>query len=228
MLATDCSGCFSEPLDFWRWNPKDCSPGFMYACLFMEGVFVTDSALDEINSVDLGDERLNKRLKIIVESFSQKPNMSIPAACGERAKTEATYRFFDNPKVKLEGILPSHYKNSIERIKDLIALLVQDTTELDITRPHDQVEDMGPVDSGARFGFFFHPLMAFDTSGVPHGMVWAKCWTRTKPIEGEVKDKNRRKKLPIEEKESIRWIEGVREARKVAEQCPRYAMYLHW
>lgn len=182
---------------------------------------VTDSILDEIDSVDLGDGRLNERLKVIVESFSQKPNMSIPAACGERAKMEATYRFFDNPKVTLERILPSHYKNSVERIKDLkIALLVQDTTELDITRPHDQVEDMGPVDNGARFGFFFHPLMAFDTSGVPHGMVWSKCWTRAQAIEGEVKDKDRRKKLPIEKKESVRWIECVREARKVAEQCP--------
>ncbi len=192
----------------------------MNARHFTEGVFVTGSILDEVNSVELGDERLNHRLKVLLESFSQKPNMSIPAACGERKKTEAAYRFFDNPKVKLESILPCHYKNSIERIKDLkVVLLVQDTTELDITRPHDQVEDMGPVDGGARFGFFFHPLMAFDTSGVPHGMVWTKCWTRTQPIEGEVKDKNRRKKLPIEEKESIRWIEGVREARNVAEQC---------
>ncbi len=62
--------------------------------------------------------------------------------------------------------------------------------------------------------------MAFDTSGVPHGMVWAKCWTRAQPGEGEVKDKNRRKKLPIEEKESIRWIEGVRESRKLQSNVP--------
>ncbi len=49
----------------------------MNAWFFTEVVFVTDSILDEIKSVDLGDERLNERLKTIAESFSQKPNMSI-------------------------------------------------------------------------------------------------------------------------------------------------------
>jgi hypothetical protein len=59
--------------------------------------------------------------------------------------------------------------------------------------------------------------MAFDLTGLPLGTVWQKSWARenigTKLTKQE---KNRkRKQAPIEEKESLRWVEGIRAARKV-------------
>ncbi len=102
-------------------------------------------------------------------------------------------------------------------------LLVQDATELDFTRPKQQVRGAGPMESEVRRGAFFHPLMAFDLTGLPLGTVWQKSWARenigTKLTKQE---KNRkRKQAPIEEKESLRWVEGIRAARKVAEACPQ-------
>jgi len=65
-------------------------------------------------------------------------------------------------------------------------------------------------------------LVAFDAGGLPLGVAWQKNWARDK-IETELTAKEkqqRRRKTPIEEKESIRWIEGIRAAREVAEACP--------
>ena len=91
---------------------------------------------DEVQGADLGDERLNRRLVTITEELGAQPNLSIPAATDGRAEMEGDYRFFDNDKISPEKIRESHVAATIERIAQCeIALLVQDTTELDLTRP---------------------------------------------------------------------------------------------
>ena len=91
---------------------------------------------DEVQGADLGDERLNRRLVTITEELGAQPNLSIPAATDGRAEMEGAYRFFDNDKISPEKIRESHVAATIERIAQCeIALLVQDTTELDLTRP---------------------------------------------------------------------------------------------
>lgn len=42
----------------------------------------------ELQEVDLGDARSNKRLATVLERLSQRPNVSIPAACGGWAETQ--------------------------------------------------------------------------------------------------------------------------------------------
>ena len=41
----------------------------------------------------LPDERLEKRLELLVEQFSQAPGQSIPQACGSVQDAKAAYRF---------------------------------------------------------------------------------------------------------------------------------------
>jgi hypothetical protein len=178
---------------------------------------------DEVNGADLGDQRLNRRLGKIVEELGANPNLSIPAATDRRAEMEAAYRFFDNSKVTPQKILQPHIDATRERIsqRDHV-LLVQDTTELDLTRPSQQVEAAGPMDSEVRRGAFLHPLMAFDSTGIPLGTVWQKTWTRDSigtSLSAAEKSK-KRARTPIEEKESLRWIEGIQAAREVAAACP--------
>ena len=179
---------------------------------------------DALENAVFGDERLSKRLVTIVNRLSEKPNMSIPAAMSDRAEMEAAYRFFDNESVTPEAILAPHIAATRERIRRTkVALLVQDTTEIDVTRPQQQVEGVGPMTSNSRFGMFYHPLFAFDQEGLPLGTLWAKCWARER-IETELSAAQKRKKLketPIEEKESYRWIEGFSAARDTANSCPQ-------
>jgi hypothetical protein len=182
-----------------------------------------DSLACELSTAEFGDKRLTKRLVTIVDSFHAKPNMSIPAATNGRAEMEGAYRFFNNDKVNPDAIHDPHRAATLERIRQVpVALLVQDTTELDLTRPRQQVKGSGPIASNSRTGAFYHPLMAFSTEGLALGTVWSKSWAREK-IETELtqaKKADKRQKTPIEQKESMRWLEGLRAARSVAEECP--------
>jgi hypothetical protein len=181
------------------------------------------SLKDEVQGAKLGDQRLTKRLGTVIEELGAKPTMSVPAATHGRAEMEAAYRFFDNDKVSPEKILQPHVEATRERISQAdVALLVQDTTDLDLTRPNLQVKGAGPLEYESRRGLFFHPLLAFDEHGVPLGVAWQKSWARIKLKKLTRNEKDRwLRKTPIEEKESFRWIEGLRAARNVAEACPQ-------
>jgi len=182
-----------------------------------------NSLAEEVLDADFNDRRLTTRLGRIVEALGERPNLSIPAALGGRAETEAAYRFFANEQVTPEAILERHFEASVRRVaQQPVALLVQDTTEIDLTRPTEQVAGAGPMDSDSRRGAFVHPIMAFDPAGLPLGLVWVKMWTRASiQTAATAHEKHQRaKRTPIEEKESIRWVEGLRAARQVAELCP--------
>lgn len=185
---------------------------------------MTETLVDELIGAQFGDLRLTKRLGKIIDRLSTKPNMSIPAAANGRAEMEGAYRFFDNDKVTPDAIMEPHVGATRQRMKQTdVVLLVQDTTELDLTRPKQQVEGTGPIECESRCGVFYHPLVAFNVHGLPLGTVWSKSWAR-EDIELELTkaEKERlRKQTPIEDKESIRWVEGIRAARQVAEACPQ-------
>jgi len=68
---------------------------------------------------------------------------------------------------------------------------------------------------------FLHPLEAFTEDGTPLGAVWAKAWARPdEPDMTQAEKRKRRKAAPIEEKESCRWVQGLRQARAVAADAP--------
>jgi len=179
-------------------------------------------AAEEMKSADLNDKRLNRRLEKLLAALGERPTASIPAACGGYADMLAAYRFFDNDQVTFERVLASHCQRTRERVAaQPVVLLIQDTTELDFTRPEQQMEGAGFLDGSDRRGAFLHPLVAFTPDGTPLGACWAKAWTREEPVdETRTEYAQRRKQRPLEEKESVRWIEGLRQAREVAEQSP--------
>lgn len=193
-----------------------------------ESVWITimakDWAMDEMRDADLKDERLNRRLMTLLSDLGDRPTASIPAACGGRNEMVAAYRFFDNDAVTPEEILRSHSARTMERMAaQRMVLLVQDTTELDLTRPQQQVSGAGRLGSGDRRGALLHPLEAFTPDGTPLGAVWTKIWMRDpappKPETASQK-RERRRTTPIEEKESVRWLEGMRASRDAAQQLP--------
>jgi hypothetical protein len=156
--------------------------------------------------------------------LGEKPNLSIPAALdGGHNEVTAAYRLFDNSKASFEGILHSHIDATYERVaQQQVVIVAQDTTELDLTKPQQQVEGAGPLDDGARFGEFLHPLMAFTQDGTPLGTLSAELWTREasapKAKKSKKKDERERKHKPIEEKETLRWLETQSHAQEIASE----------
>jgi hypothetical protein len=191
---------------------------------FMEvGLMNAFNLSDELRGCDFGDARLNKRARRVIDALGQKPNISIPAAFTGRADVDACYRLMDNENVTPDKVLQPHVEATYKRIEqEDFVLIVQDTTELDLTRPHQQVQGAGPMDCDARRGAFFHPMVAFNFAGVSLGIVGHKIWTRValKKLPASEKCEERRK-TPIEEKESIRWLEGLDASKRTAQACPQ-------
>ena len=180
----------------------------------------------ELEQIDLGDTRLNDRAAVLLGALAGNSSLSIPAACGGNAETQAAYRFFDNDKVTFDKLLGPHIQKSVERIKALVddpaaekvVLLLQDTTEIDLTRPDSTVTGAGYLDR-ARRGLLLHPLIAYTPGGIPLGTVHAQHIIRTDEIQSRQVDARKRK--PIEQKESMRWLTGLRQAEDLAKQIPQ-------
>ncbi len=170
---------------------------------------------EEIGSVDLKDKRLNKRLMAVLSQLGGRPTDSISAACGGYAEMAAAYRLFDNDKVRFDKVLQPHIEATRRRIAahDEV-VLPQDTTEIDLTRPQQQVVGAGPLDGGARRGVFLHLQHAFTPDGTALGTVRAEVWAREdRPPDPQGRSAKRKHTYrPIKAKESYRWIEGFRHA----------------
>jgi hypothetical protein len=177
---------------------------------------------EEMAVVDLGDERLDDRAVTLLSALGNRPNLSIPAACRGRAEMQAAYRFFDNDKVTFEKVLAPHMQRSRERVAEQpVALLVQDTSEIDLTRPQQEVAGAGDLD-GSRRGFLLHEMQAFTPEGTPLGTVWAEIVNRTEGVShASAAKRSERQRTPIEEKESLRWLTGLRQGRDLAQQMPQ-------
>jgi hypothetical protein len=169
-----------------------------------------------------GNVKLKKRYKTILKSMSRKASLKFPAGCNGSAEVKAAYRFVDNEHITFISILDPHHEATIERIRQqTVVLIPQDTTELDVTRPHEVMVGSGPLNDTSRVGFHDHVSLALTPEHLPLGTVDAKVWARD-PVEFE-KDADQkraeRRAKSIEEKESVRWLEGYRAACRVAEEA---------
>jgi hypothetical protein len=165
-------------------------------------------------AIDLGDRRLNHRAQRVAEKLGEKPTVSIPAACGGWDETKAAYRLFDHPEVTAESVLAPHIACTEERLRAHPRVLcVQDTTELDYTSKQD-IAGLGPLNYETRRGMYLHPTLALTPERVPLGLLDLYSWVREPGSLGQEKDPSR----ALEEKESVRWVDGFAGVNALAEQ----------
>ncbi|MFW5915038.1 MAG: IS4 family transposase [Planctomycetota bacterium] len=164
----------------------------------------------ELGAIDLGDERLDRRARRIVELRYRKPHAPYPASFIEDADLKATYRFLRNEKTSMDKILDPHSEQTIKRADDYeVVLAAQDTTSLNYSNLH-VMEGMGMInntENGAQ-GLELHSTLAVTEAGVPLGFLAAECWSRPE----EPKDWTDIKNVPIQQKESFKWIKSYRQA----------------
>jgi len=98
----------------------------------------------EFRQLDLGDARLNRRARILMETMAATPTASVPKACNGWGETVAAYRFFDNTSVDWQAILGPHWQQTEQRMAEQeVVLCLQDTTELDFNG--QQARGLGPL-----------------------------------------------------------------------------------
>jgi hypothetical protein len=181
---------------------------------------------EELSAATLPDKRLARRLRRLQDQLSAAPGKPIPAACGDWAAAKAAYRFFDNPRVTEHSVLAGHFAATAARvaaIEDPI-LILQDTTELIYSRAQPgkigftRTVNAGRYEAGqpnvqTLCGMLMHSSLAVTLTGTLIGLTAVNFWTRTK-FKGTLALKRHINpaRVPIETKESYRWLENLRQS----------------
>ena len=71
---------------------------------------------EELAGCRLGDGRLDRRLRQLVERMGAGFGESMPLACQDWAGTKAAYRFFSNERASEEDILRGHFDATQRRV----------------------------------------------------------------------------------------------------------------
>src|SRR5579864_1078567 len=181
----------------------------------------------ELSGCKFKDARHGKRIGKLLVQLSEEIGGSIPWACQDWANTKAAYRFFSNHRVSEAEILAGHFQATQERVAATTAipvLILHDTTEFTYHREDTEAigilhKSAGRRDKAGRTrlhticGISMHSSLVVTTEGLPLGLAAVKFWTRD-----QFKGCNALKKtinptrVPIEEKESIRWLENLKQS----------------
>ena len=176
---------------------------------------------EEFGGARVYDAALRSRLYRLAMDFAASPRETIPEACGgSEAKTKAAYRFFANPRVHMRELLRGHTEATARRIQDHdVVLAVQDTTSINYTN-HLGTEGLGPISTNQHQanGLILHDTIAFSLAGTPLGVLDAQCWARDPEEPNKARS---RKNRPIEEKESIKWLNSYDQVAEVQRLCPK-------
>ncbi len=170
------------------------------------------------------DARVGRRFKKLVRQLSQKVGHSIPMACQDWTSTKAAYRFFANRQVNEAAILAGHFQATQQRAGavDGPILILHDTTEFSYSRQSPAAigiikttftgwDKSGRAKQHTVCGILMHSSLAVTTDGLPLGLTAIKFWTRNK-FKGTnaLKRTINPTRVPIEKKESIRWLENLK------------------
>ena len=181
---------------------------------------------EELTGAHFQDVRLGKRLGTLLGMLSDGMGKSIPYACQDWANTKAAYRFFSNDRVTEEEILSGHFASTAQRASGAGGrlLVLHDTSEFSYKRSDSS--DLGWVrrtsfqPRGMPFpreltqkGILMHSSLVVTQEGLPLGLAAIKFWTREK-FKGTdaLKRKVNPTRIPIDQKESIKWLENMRQS----------------
>ena len=188
----------------------------------------------ELAGCEFQDERLRRRFHQMFAQLSGGIGRSIPWACQDWANTKAAHRFFANKRVSETAILGGHFVATQKRLASGVwpILMLHDTTELSFHRK--DVEAVGMTTRMPRrkldgkpqhynvCGILMHSSLAVTVEGLPLGLTAIKFWSRDKFYGcNEMKRRINPTRIPIEQKESYRWLENVRQSTALLQEPHR-------
>jgi len=179
----------------------------------------------EVAGCNFQDVRLGERFRKLLKQIGSAIGQAIPFACQDWANTKAAYRFFSNDRVDEKAILSGHFEATHDRFAatDGYVLVLHDTTEFTFKREKPQLigstckvsgkDKKGRTTFYTVCGILMHSSLVVTTEGLPLGLAAIKFWTRKK-FKGcnALKKKINPTRVPIEEKESMRWLTNLRQS----------------
>lgn len=169
----------------------------------------------EFATADLGDKRRTERLVQLATRLAQQPCASLPQALSDPAMLKAAYRFFANAAFDAQGIIAGHLYATYRRCAEVaLVLAVQDTTELNYS-DHPATSGLGPLRTAQQQGLLLHTTIAFTSEGLPLGLLGQQQIVRK-----ELGQRRTHHQRAIEQKESYKWLTGLRGINYAAARAP--------
>jgi Transposase DDE domain len=161
-----------------------------------------------------GDERRRKVGDLLVERIGERQDVCIRRLADDRSEQVRFRRFLYNDAVTVAAMLAHRAMFAAAAARDRHVLAIQDTSEINYQSQSGRKQRLGTVGNGSDIGLFVHPVLAVDAeNGECLGLVDAQVWRRTKAKAANYK------RLPIEEKESHRWLKGGERAKEVLSEA---------
>jgi len=157
-----------------------------------------------------GDARLERNGELITRRVAERQTVCVRKLADDRREQVKFRRLLANNAVTVEEMVAHRALFVAAAAQGRHVLAIQDTSEINYQAQSGRKRGLGTVGNGTDAGLFVHPVLAVDAAARSClGLVDALVWRRTKS-----KAKNY-KRLPIEEKESYRWVKGGAQAKAV-------------
>ena len=190
-----------------------------------QGLDAAQWAAQEFGGANLGDSRLNERLVSSAQALGAMPGRTLSGARqGDWPAVKGYYRMIDKPDdsaLNVDAILTPHRARTVQRMMaQRTVLCIQDGTDLN----YNQLEGciglgvLSKNQTGAKTrGLHLHSTFVVSTEGLPLGVLNAQFSAPQPKSQTETRQPA---SIPIEEKKTFAWIEGLRTCVELDKQLP--------
>jgi len=169
-----------------------------------------EEAAMELGIGYFGDVRRERNGEFLTRRVAERQAVCLRKLADDRREQVRFRRFLSNEAVTVEEMVAHRAMLVAAAARGRHVLAIQDTSEINYQAQSGRKRGLGTVGNGTDVGLFVHPVLAVDAQTQEClGLVDAQVWRRTKS-----KAKNYQS-LPIEQKESYRWLKGGEEAKAV-------------
>ena len=157
-----------------------------------------------------GDARRERSGGLLAQRVADRQTVCLRNLAGDRAEQIKFRRFLGSEAVTVEEMVSHRAMFVAAAANGRHVLAIQDTSEINYQAQSGRKRRLGKVGNGSDIGLFVHPVLGVDAlTGECLGLVDVQVWRRTKSKAKNYKD------LPIEQKESYRWLKGGAQAKAV-------------
>jgi len=163
-----------------------------------------------------GDKRLDRRGSKLSALLYFGRSSSVHEVTSTEAEQKGAYRFLSNEKVEEKILIDTIKERSSFLCTDKDVLVIQDSTECNLENHRNRLQPgsgVGVTGNNQDIGFFLHSSLVLDGSTETMlGLSDIQLWHR----QEDKLDKKQRdyKNLPIEQKESYKWIKACKESKE--------------
>lgn len=165
-----------------------------------------------------GDERLDKRGKKLLQDLFRRGHHSVRQLAINPADLKGWYRFLANQKTTEAAIIADMAGRCSNNVQGKKVICIEDTSDINLyshkgrIRKDKSIGRTNAPETG--LGFLVHPCFVMDADNCfPYGFADVRLWSR--PEQKSSMDPKRSDSLPIEQKESYKWIESSEKCKNV-------------